>query len=167
MESPYHADSEAPLTITGDEAQVIERGRHTHERSPRARVGMWLAMRSIEPTLTTKEIAERLGISAGHLRTLIYEARKAGWLKFTDPLDHVEYGIIPKTVANLERFLDAQDKQVTIEVAKGTIFKQYQESKGISDAPQTVLALKIETGAPDPSIPIVEGRIVGKPRQIE
>lgn len=124
-------------------------------------------MRSIEPNLTNSEIAARLGISAGHLKTLIYEARKAGWLRFHDPLDQIEYGLIPKVVANLEHFLDAKDKAVTIEVAKGTVFKQYQESKGISEAPQTVLALKIETGAPDANMPVIEGRIVGKPRQIE
>ena len=54
---------------------------------------------------------------------------------------------------------------MTIETAKGTIFKQYQDSKGISDAPQTILALKIETiGVDDQKI--IEGHVVGVAREL-
>lgn len=136
-------------------------------RSMKSRVGMWAAMRTTEPGITNKEIAERLGISPNYLSVLIHQARKDGWLKFNDPLEKLEYEIIPKAVENLGFFLDARDKQVTIEVAKGTLFKQFQDSKGISDAPQTVLALKIE--APDQSqgTKIITGQIVGVPRQLE
>lgn len=128
---------------------------------------MWLAMRSLEPTLSTKDIADRLGISVGYLRNLIYNARKDGWLSFTDPLDQIEYGIVPKVIDNLNYFLDAKDKTVTIETAKGTVFPQYKESKGISEAPHTVLALKIEAPLPSDNVRVIAGQIVGRPRQLE
>lgn len=128
---------------------------------------MWLAMRSLEPTLSTKDIADRLGISVGYMRNLIYDARKEGWLKFDDPMDQIEYGIVPKVIANLNHFLDAKDKTVTIETAKGTIFPQYKEAKGASDAPHTVLALKIEMPTPGDNVKVITGQIVGRPRQLE
>lgn len=86
----------------------------------------------------------------------------------TDPLARIEYDIIPQTLDNIAFYLSKEggrDKQVTLETAKATIYKQYQESKGISDAPQTVLALKIDMGDPDgPQLKAVAGSIVGAPR---
>lgn len=140
---------------------------NTGSKSPRARIATWLAIRAVEPHLTNGEIAERMGLSIGYLREIIYKSRKEGWLKFSDPMDQIEYDIVPKVVDNLNYFLDKKDRSVTIETAKGTIFKQYQESKGISDAPRTVLALKIEAPEPGAEPVVVAGRIVGKPREIE
>jgi hypothetical protein len=49
---------------------------------------------------------------------------------------------------------------------KHTVFKQFQESKGISEQPTTVLALKIETVDPA-NMKVVTGHVVGKPRIID
>lgn len=139
---------------------------YTRNRSDRARIGEWIAMRALEPNITIKEAARRMGLVPHSLSALIYRANKAGWLKFEDPLSTIEYEIIPKAIDNLNHFLDKRDKTVTIETAKGTIFRQFQESKGISEAGQTVLALKIEPSE-STDIKVVAGHIVGKPRQLE
>lgn len=153
------ADSEE--TINADLPELI-----TRKRSIRAHVADWVQIRSLEPGITNIEVAKRLGISVGHLNTILSRANKEGWLKFEDPIAKLEYEIVPKVVDNLNYFLDAKDRTVTIETAKGTIFRQFQEVKGISDAPKTVLAIKLELpeGLVQPSPGT--GRIVGAPRQI-
>jgi len=128
---------------------------------------MWLAMKSLEPGVTDREIAGRLGISSGYMKQLLYHARRDGWLHFEDPLHKIEYDIIPKVVDNLSYFLGKKDKTVTVETAKGVLFPQYKELKGISDAPQTILALKIEAADPTAEVRVITGQIVGQPRQLE
>lgn len=130
----------------------------------RERVAEWLKLRTDEPNITNRDAAQRLGIHPSTLSSDISKALKDGWLKLTDPLDQVEHLIIPKVLENLNYFLDARDQKVTIETAKGTIFKVFQDSKGINDAPQTVLAIKMEQ--PDTSAQ-PRGKIVGRPRIIE
>ena len=137
----------------------------TFKRTARARVGDWIKARALEPGITDIEVARRMGISPTSLKSHISKATKEGWLQFDDPLADLEYTIIPKVTENLKLFLDARDKQVTIETAKGTIFKQFQDSKGISDAPQTVLALKIEQ--PEGAAQIVTGKIVGRGKSFD
>ena len=149
------------LSDTGDKPR---KKYNTKDKSPRARIGMWLAMRSLDPSLTNKDIAERLGISAMSLKNIIYRASKEGWLKFNDPLDQIEFGIIPKVVDNLNYYLDQRDKTVTVETAKGTIFHQYKESKTAAPVATTMLALKIELPEPGQDIKVAVGQIVGKPR---
>lgn len=95
----------------------------------------------------------------------VNRAVREGWLVLEDPLDILEHEIIPKVAKNLSMFLDQGDKQVTIETAKGTLFKAYQESKGISQNPTTVLALKIEPAAPDAPQAII-GQIIGIGRSL-
>jgi len=125
----------------------------------------WIGLRSLEPDITNREAAKRLGVHANYLNSTITKAAKEGWLRFEDPLNRLEFQVLPKVVDNLDRFVEEGDKTVTIEVAKGTLFKAYQESRGLSDASQTVLALKIEPASGD--IKVVTGQIVGKPRQLE
>lgn len=135
----------------------------------RDRIGQWMELRREDPSRTNADIAKLLGISGGTLNTYISLARREGWLKFTEPLSRIEHEIIPQTLDNLSHYLSiagGRDKQVTIEVAKGVIFKQYLDSKGISDAPQTVLALKIETVAPDTPVKVGSGHVVGAPRML-
>lgn len=107
-----------------------------------------------------------MGISPRTLNGLIYQASKEGWLVFEDPLSTIEFDIIPQVVKNLKKFLAEEDKTVTIETAKGTVFKQYQEHKGVSDAPQTILALKIEQIEGD-GPKMIAGHVVGKPKRLE
>lgn len=132
--------------------------------SQRARIAGWLAMRASEPGITTKEIAKRMGLAPQSLYTLIYRAQKAGWLKFDDPMAKLEYQVIPKAVDNLKKFLDEGDKTVTIEVAKGTIFKQYQAAQGLTEATaQTVLAIKFEQPSGE-MVKSINAVVVGRSR---
>ena len=140
-------------------------GRNKAGRSKRAIIAEWIKHRTIEPDITNIEIARKLGISKPYLYSVINTATREGWLTFDDPLARIEHQIIPKALDNLNHFLQEGDKQVTIEVAKGTIFKSYQEAKGLNQASHTVLALKIElpsTGTA--STEIIEGQIVGQPK---
>lgn len=125
----------------------------------------FLAIRSAEPDLNHADIARKIGIAPRSLYSLIHKATKEGWLQFSDPVSRIEHEIIPKVVDNLSRFLDERNERVTIETAKGTIFRKYQEEQGISDVSTTVLALKIETVDPD-KVKLTTGRIVGKPRAL-
>jgi hypothetical protein len=135
-------------------------------RTIRPIIAHWIALRSLEPDISIADAADKIGVNKSTLRTYIYRATKYGWLMFDDPLSRVEYEIVPKVLDNLNHFLDAKDKTVTIEAAKGTIFKTYAESKGAGQAQQTILALKIEM--PDGTeTKIVGGHIVGKPKRLE
>ena len=135
-------------------------------KTGRDRILQFIAIRNAEPNLTHADIARKLGLAPKSLYTLISKATREGWLIFSDPVSRIENEIIPKVVDNLSHYLDLKDKQVTIETAKGTIFKKYAEENGINEIPQTILALKIEK-ADGPDIKVAIGSIVGKPRQLE
>lgn len=125
---------------------------------------MW---RMKDPGITNVEVAKRMGIAVSHLNTLITDARKEGWLVMEDPMLRLEHEIIPKTVDNLNLLLDQRDKQATLETAKGILFPQFKETKGISDQTVTALAIKIEM--PDnlpngPEVQVLSGTIVGRPK---
>jgi hypothetical protein len=146
------------------EADII----HARGRSPRANIAEWASIRAMEPTATNVDIAARIGISPKALNAQINKASRDGWLQFEDPLSRIEHEIVPKVLDNLNHFLDLQDRTVTVEAAKGTIFRTYQEAKGVSDAPRTVLALKIEhSGRDENDIKVIAGTVVGRPRQIQ
>lgn len=131
----------------------------------RERTAQFLSYSMAFPNASKVEIAEKMGITTKRLYELLTAAKKEGLLEFTDPFDRIDYEIVPKIIDNINHFLDAKDKTVTIEAAKGTIWKTYQESKGISDTNQTVLALKIEM--PDGQAPkLMAGRIVGQPKTL-
>lgn len=129
-------------------------------------IGQWLTYRYTEPTLTTPMIAEKMGMNPKTLYAIITKASKEGWLRFDDPMERLENEIIPKALNNLSELLDKKDKTATLETSKGTFFKQFQESKGVSDNKPMILALKIETAAPTGPTMVIEGNIVGRAKQI-
>lgn len=131
--------------------------------APRERISSWLQLKVIEPDITIAEAARKLRISSRALNASILRGVEEGWLRFEDPLSKIEYQIVPKVIRNLNRLLDEGDKNVTIETAKGTIFKQYQESKGLNEGAKTILALKIEMPEGE-NIPKLTGQILGTPR---
>lgn len=132
-------------------------------RPLRDRVAQFLHYSAMSPNATKADIAKQMGIGKSQLYEILRDAREEGLLTFTDPLDKLEYEVIPKAIDNLAYFLEKQDRTVTIEVAKGTIFKQFAAEKGALEAPQTILALKIET--PDgENIKVATGMIVGAPK---
>lgn len=131
----------------------------------RQRIADWITLRTQFPGITAADAARRMGITKETLHRHITTARREGWLDFTDSLDRLEFEIIPKTLDNLNHLLDKGDAKATIETAKGTVFKEYQAAKGVSDTIQTVLALTIEP-AEGSGVKVVTGTIVGKPREI-
>lgn len=118
--------------------------------------------------MTNKAIAEKIGITSEYLNTLIYRARREGWLVFENPMDKLEYEIVPKVVENLNLFLDQRSEKVTIETAKGVLFPVYKDLKGVSEeGPKTMLAFKIEMPPSMDGTPVVSSGIVsGTPRVI-
>ena len=149
------------------EADMVAYPVRNERGAPRMHILNWVQMRAIDPTISVADAAKRIGVSKYYLNGLIARASKEGWLRFDDPLSRLEFQIVPKTIDNLNFYLDAKDKQVTLETAKGTIFKQYQESKGVTESHTTVLALKLEMPEGD-DMKIVGGHVVGKPKiQIE
>jgi hypothetical protein len=132
--------------------------------TPRAYVARWLQLRGKDPDLTINEAARQLRIPRKTLNAAIQQAVANGWLRFEDPLSRLEFEIVPKVINNLNAWLDENDKTVTIEAAKGMVFPVYREAKGVSEAPQTVLALKIESPTGEQSSAIMTGQILGTPR---
>lgn len=164
-QSPVQSQGLTPQIVDADILEVPG-------RSMRDRVGQWMELRREDPSRTNLECAKLIGIAPQTLNTYISKAHREGWLRFSEPLARIEHEIIPQTLDNLSHYLSiagGRDKQVTIEVAKGVVFKQYLDSKGISEAPQMVLALKIETIAPEGSatpIKVGSGHVVGAPRTL-
>ena len=133
------------------------------DASPRSKVAEWVLMRA-EGT-SNAVIAKKLCISLPLLETYIYKGCKEGWLKLHSPTDRMEHVIVPKIVDNVEHFIDAKDRTMTIEAAKGMgIFKSHQAIKVEGQSSPTMLALKIEmTGEPTKG----GGNILGTPKTID
>ncbi len=112
--------------------------------SAKDRVAQWIYFRAKEPGITNAEISRRLGIAPGTLNTILTRARRGGWLKIENPMDRIEFELMPKIVDNLNTFLDKGDRTVTIEAAKGVLFPQYRESKGIVENKIAVLGINIQ-----------------------
>lgn len=126
-------------------------------------VAQWLAIKAAEPMINMVEGAKRINIPYSTLKTYVRQAADDGSLKFEDALERIEHEIIPKVVDNLKEFLDKKDRTVTIETAKGTVFKQFQAQQGIQEGGSMVLALKIETTNNEEPRTIA-GVIVGTPK---
>lgn len=158
--------TENPEVLNADLPDFVIAGR-----DPRSRIAQWIEYKTLNPRMTNGEIAEQMGLAVSSLNTIISRARRAGWLKFEDPMSRLEHEIIPKTIENLGHFLDKKDKYVTVETAKGTVFPQFKEKHGLVEQPTTVLALKIETAprsdGEQVDATVITGKIVGAPRHEE
>jgi hypothetical protein len=125
-------------------------------------------MRAVDPGVTVIEAAKKMGLSPNSLRAYIQRGTREGWLRFDDSIDRIRHEIVPKVLDNISGFLDAKDKTVTIETAKGTIFRTYQAAEGALDGQQTVLGLKIEMiGGPLDQQPVLMGQVIGKPKELK
>lgn len=114
--------------------------------------------------LSDDQIAEHLGISRKSIGPYIYKAGKNGWLDYGSSREAIENGLAHKVIRNLNAFLDDMSdndsrREVTLEVAKGTIFKEFGAELAAAIAPSTAISIRIE----QPSIqqPIREGTIGG------
>ena len=153
--------SENPEVLEAPEGQIVLKD----DRSFRARVLQIAALKA--RGLNLKQISEELGLTHGTVRGLVFRASQGGLLKYDDPYERFENAIVPKVVDNIEYWIDQKDKKMTIEAAKGAgLFKAHQAIKVESEAPQTILALKIEMppGLDGPP-KVITGRVVGRPRR--
>jgi hypothetical protein len=130
-------------------------------------VANWLATRAMFPTMSNRDIAAKMGIPTPTLYKALERARAQGKLDLHEPLDQLKYQIIPKAVTNLEKLLDANDKTATLETMKGTLFKVYQASEGAQEMPNLVLGIKIEMPEGYDQTKVIQGTIVGKPRELK
>lgn len=153
------------LPLIADEDILVTTPIYKGKDKTRTRLAAWVAMRGVEPTITVSEAAKRLSVNYRTLQKDIITATREGWLRFEDPLDRIDFQLIPKTLDNLNKLLDDEDKHTTIEVAKNTVFRSYQEAKGIGEQQTTVLALKIEHPKDDDRM-IITGEILGQPRAL-
>lgn len=119
------------------------------------------------------DIAIALGLaSAAVVRGYVHRAYKNGWLTepLDDPKDQIEYEILHKVVRNMHEALDAPEDErrdkMTVEVAKGTIFKSFDQTAGATAQPMNVLAIKIQMpeGA---QVAVREGTMGGRPAYLE
>ncbi len=103
--------------------------------------------------LTDDEIAASLGLKKSTIHSYLHKAGKMGWLDLDNAKDQIDYQMMPKVVRNLMEGLDDGHRNektgfqvktaVALEVAKGTVFKQYDQV--VQVAPHsTVVAIKIE-----------------------
>lgn len=156
-------------TITNPTAVVVPPGQppvFMEDKSLKARLAQVAAFKAMG--LKLPEIAERLGLAYSTVKNIVYEGNKQGLIQYDDPFERFENQIIPKVVDNIEYWIDQKDKKMTIEAAKGAgVFKAHQAIKVEGQAPQTVLALKIEM--PEPTgleAKTIVGHVVGKPRRL-
>lgn len=113
------------------------------------------------------EIAAHLHVTRQRLNAMIRQAVKEGWLVFDDPEARFEHEIAPKVAANVVYWLDAKDKQMTIEAAKGLgLFKSHQSVKVDGGPPTNVLAIKFEALPPSAGSEVMEGNIVATPKAL-
>ena len=150
--------------INADALIIAPIGKRSSQ-SKRVIIADWIKLRTINPDITNIEAARQMGISKQYLYLVINQATREGWLRFEDPLARIEHQIIPKALDNINNLLDEGDKLTSLEVAKGTIWKTYQEAKGVGQGSMTVLALKIELPPSNgEETKIIEGQIIGKPK---
>lgn len=158
------------MTLEADvEPSRVPKAPNYKDRSIRARVADWIRYRAIEPGISNAEVARRLGISPGTLGVYIHRANKEGWLKFDDPMLELEHQILPKITRNLNQMLDDKNtckgsEKVTIEAAKGVLFPLFNATKGVTNAPTTIIALKLEM--PNDDAPKLTGTIKGRAKSL-
>lgn len=126
---------------------------------------------------TNEEIAAELGIKTNSIHTYLWRASRAGFLVdrktgtslLSDPKDELEFALSHKIIRNLKAGLDGkpitdedgetkpvtkQMVDLTLEVARGTMFKRFDPAKEQAVPMTTILAVKVEM----PSTGVVTAR---------
>lgn len=93
------------------------------------------------------DICKALGISEKSISPYIYRAGKNGWLDIDNPKARMQYQVVHKVVRNLDEMLDSSDpgvrERITVETAKGTLFKDFGEQQQ-APTQQTIVAVRVE-----------------------
>ena len=114
------------------------------------------------------EIATYLKISPKSIGPYIYRAGKNGWLSFNSSREAIEFGMAHKVLRNLDELLEARDKDTTLEVAKGTMFKEFGAEGAAVPLQQTAISIRIEQPQTQQAMrpgtiggmnPVIEGEI--------
>ena len=106
------------------------------------------------------EIGELLGIKATTVGYYVYRAGKNGWLtEFNSAKEAIEGNLLHKVVRNIEEFLEARDKEVTLEMLKATVGKEFGPEPGVQTQNQTAISIRIEQ--PREAQPMRSGTIGG------
>ncbi len=128
---------------------------------------------------STDEIAAELQIKPQSVHAYVYRATKSGFLVnkqgqslLTDPKDHIEFELAHKAVRNLGEFLDSDDdttrERVTLEVAKGALWKKFDVAKDAAMPGMQVLAVRIEMPAAGKDVPQADlSAMGGTPSYVE
>lgn len=127
--------------------------------------------------MSTEQIAAELDIKPASIYQYLWRASKAGLLPkteggtFLDPRDQVEVDLTQRVTRNMREFLDSDDesirKEVTLELAKGALFKKFDPEKGSVANPQmNVLSIRIEMPEGPPPV-IRAGTVGGTPSYVE
>lgn len=172
--APYlgHSNETHLLQTTGQALHAKkERKRRQSLKQPKdskVRRTVYAAIALKSQGMKNDAVAEQLGITKNTLKTYMHRAHTRGWLtiaSFDDPDDKLEIVLKSQTVENLNAFLVAKDKEVTLETAKGLgLFKTHQTIK-TDQAPPIGIALSVQVELPVTGIaPIARvGSIGGQP----
>ena len=115
--------------------------------------------------VSEEQIASSLGLAQKTLSGYVYKASRNGWLDefLDDPKDIVEYKVVHKVIRNLNEMLDSADpltkERVTLDVAKGTLYKKFGEQNS-GQAQTTVVGVKIQI-VPGAATEVREGTVQG------
>jgi hypothetical protein len=122
----------------------------------------------------TPEIAKALEIKEKSVRQYLYIAGRNGWLakaEWADPHDQLEYDTIHKVVRNLDEMLDSSDPamraDVTLQTAKGTIFKRYDQDVVHHQPQMNMLSIRVELPPADNTQTMRKGSGGGTPLYVE
>jgi hypothetical protein len=103
------------------------------------------------------DIAESMGISKQTVHNLTYLAGKNGWMtEFANAREQIEFRIMPKALRVIEDGLSDKVRhttsgqtvaqQIALEVAGGTIFKDFESAAGSQQVPvNNIIGIRIET----------------------
>jgi hypothetical protein len=100
---------------------------------------------------TDDEIALALGVKKSTLQTTLYRAGRNGLLDFDSYKDRVEFQLIPKIVARLERELDSEvpakemstGTHIALKVFEHTVAKTYDQTAPVA-VQQNLMGIKIQ-----------------------
>lgn len=138
---------------------------------------------------TNEEISKELGLSIQNIHSYVYRATKAGYLVnrktreslIWDPKDQLEYELSHKITRNLNGALDDQPvtladgeikpvskrmREAAMEIAKGTLFKKFDQASAPVQQGMNVLAVRIDMPTSG-NMTVREGTIGGTPNYVE
>src|SRR6266853_922367 len=121
---------------------------------------------------TTAEIGEVMHLKPATVNLYLRDAGKRKLItsqQLLDARDRIDYVMVTKALNRIETALDSPDadraEARSLQVAKETIFKSYDQQNAPAQSPTNVLAIKIETCGPVTALR--EGSGGGTPRFLE